>query len=1084
MSQESKSSISPQGTAVDFDPFALDTITASVPSTEAQKEMWSSVQLGDDANCAFNESISLKLQGSLSIDNFKIALAKLYGLHDSLRSVFGPDGATMIITAPSDKTHCTYLDISSESSESRIDRIKEFLDDAVNTPFDLIAGPLTAPLLIKIADTEHLFVLTAHHSICDGFSTAILLPELGQLYTAECKGVAAPITSPFQFASYARNEIAFHQSAEYKTTLAFWKKQFDDIPSPLDLPLDYKRPASRTFESLREDILIPADLIRKVKQVGTAQGASFFVTMLASFSGLLHHITNQDDIVIGIPAAGQNAVGQKDLVGHCVNLLPLRTKPQSMLSFKELLKSVKSTMLDAFENQQFTFGTLLQSLQIKRDNSRIPLVSVLFNVDQTIDNAKLGFESLVPEFISNPRHFENFELFINAMETHGDLRIECQYNTNLFSQETITRWFAQFTLFLEQIVEDPSKTLGTISLLTQGEKDLYTSINATNVSVPTVCLHELIHAQALKSPMRIAVSALNGSLTYQELDEKSNQLAHSLIKKGVLPGTLIGLCVERTTDLLVGILGILKSGAAYVPIDPLYPQERIGYMIEDAELTLILAHKSTQAVCEQSGISKILLDDSDAISHSEPKTLPTISMSPESPAYVIFTSGSTGRPKGVIVPHRSVVNFLFSMQQKPGIAENDSILAITTLSFDIAVLEIFLPLTCGAKTILVDKQTAGDGNLLLDTLIKSKATIMQATPTTWRFLIAAGWQKSPSLVALCGGEPFPPDLAIELCTRAAKVFNMYGPTETTVWSTCCIITNPSAPIHIGLPIANTTISIVNEQGHKVPLGVAGELCIGGLGVTLGYLKKPDITAEAFISDSTNPGTIIYKTGDLARILPNGTIEHLGRIDGQVKIRGYRIEPGEIEAVLARFSGIAHAAVVKVEPHPNDVRLVAYIVYTQEPAEQAALRTFLKARLPEYMIPQHFIGIGHIPLTPAGKIDRKKLAGLFSLDIQIGKGGDPPKTPTEEAVALIWREVLGLGTLGRTDNFFDLGGHSLLVTQVISRLRKIMGFELSMRQFFEMPTIELCATHFEAVQKIRNSSTKQATSNESLEEVEI
>jgi amino acid adenylation domain-containing protein len=590
-------------------------------------------------------------------------------------------------------------------------------------------------------------------------------------------------------------------------------------------------------------------------------------------------------------------------------------------------------------------------------------------------------------------------------------------------------------------------------------------------------VHELIRRRAVLAGDAVALRQADargeqlgdtGCVSYAQLLARCNRLAHALRERGIGRGALVGLCVQRSADMVAAQLAVLTAGAAYVPLDPAYPADRLAYMAQDARLALLITESSLVPALSWPRDRSLLLDSDRALIDAHPASTPAPDAErdarPEDPAYVIYTSGSTGKPKGVAVPHRAVVNFLLSMAREPGLTAQDRLVAVTTLSFDIAVLELLLPLTVGAQVVLASREQAQDGRALRQLLENSDATVMQATPTTWRMLIDAGWQGGPTFKALIGGEALPPDLAAQLLQRTGQLWNMYGPTETTVWSTCWRVENPERGISIGRPIDNTSVTILDEQRRPCPIGVAGEICIGGDGVALGYLHRPELTAERFIADPAQPGSRLYRTGDRGRWRHDGLLEHMGRLDFQVKVRGYRIELGEIEANLASHPQVAHAVVIVREDSPGDARLVAYYAPRDDAVIEArTLREHMRAALPEYMVPQHFVSLPSIPLLPNGKIDRKSLpAPSVSLSQETRPADARPLDQKEQAVAAIWARLLGVSAIERSDNFFDLGGHSLLALQAVSEIRRSLGVEVHLRRLIFETLGQIAATDSTAV----------------------
>jgi amino acid adenylation domain-containing protein len=1053
---------------VDFDPFAAPELSGTAPSTEAQREIWTAVQMGDDASAAFNESISLTLEGELDTRAYHAAMQELVARHEALRTTLSADGVTLCVAArleiPIPSTDLSALDV-----RERDVRVRALLKGEVETPFQLEHGPLFRTQLVRLGPASHLSTFTAHHIVCDGWSMAVMLRDLSELYSAKRRNTTATLDPATPFGEYARGERVFEGSPEYEASERYWMQKLSGSLPTLELPLDGPRPPAKTYSSIREDYLIDPSLVERVKKVGAKNGASFFTTLLGAFYVLLARLSGSDDLIVGIPAAGQSVTGQPDLVGHCVNTLPLRASIDPAQPISAFLKQLRTTMLDAYEHQRCTFGSLIKKLSITRDPSRLPLVSVLFNVDQAVSGDALKFEGLRATYRSTPRSFENFEIFINAAETRGRVVLECQFNTDLFSTETIHRWLAAYEELLRGIAQDDTCPIGAIPILPDDERSKLVYLwNATFADFPRdIAVHRLFEAQARRTPDAVAVVSEGTSITFAELDARANQLARRLRGAGVRRETLVGLALTRSVDMVVAISAILKAGGAYVPLDPAFPRDRIAFMIDDSKMSVIVTEERVSAELPPGDAHLLHIDTGRAAIEAEsraPLDASDDDATPESLAYVIYTSGSTGKPKGVMVPHRAVVNFVTSMAREPGLTEKDVLLAVTTLSFDIAVLELHLPLSVGAKIVLATRDTATDGVALASHIAKHGVTVMQATPSTWRLLLAAGWKGSDSFKVLVGGEALPRDLAGELCRRAGSVWNMYGPTETTVWSTCHRVTNPSR-ILVGKAIANTTVYILDERMIPVPIGIPGELHIGGDGVTRGYLHRPELTSERFVTDpfSGDPTSRLYKTGDLARFLPDGNIEYLRRNDSQVKLRGYRIELGEIEASLTVAPGVKQAAVSLREIAPGDVRLVGYVISEGTPPSDAELRAHVRKTLPDYMTPQHFVRLTVLPLTPNGKLDRKALPAP-SLDEDDQRAHREPRTPTETAIVEVFREVLGVKRVSVDDNFFDLGGHSLLAAQAFSRLQQRHGIALPLRRMFEAPSPEALARLVESQAK--------------------
>jgi amino acid adenylation domain-containing protein len=1070
--------------AVEFDPFAdaADDAAGALervwPTSEAQREVWLADRLGTGASLAFNEAVTLRLRGVLNLNALREALAALVQRHEALRATVGPDGTELLIgTRPAiDLAVYDHRGLSADEQSAALDAAGV---KTVSTPFSLEQGPLLRMALHRLAGDHHVLLLTAHHIVCDGWSWAVIADDLGALY-AQHLGAGPGPKAADAWADYVAWEAQEAASPEMAAHLQYWLSRFEGGGLPaLDLPLDRPRAPVRSFTAARIDRTIDAALIADVRRIGAKAGASAFAALFAAFAATLHRITRQDDIVIGVPSAGQSASGMHALVGHCVNLLPVRTAIDAKQPFDAFVARCGSELLDAFDHQTLTYGSLLKRLPIARDPSRLPLVSVMFNVDQAVKSQIDSFPGLQGELAGMPRTYENFELFVNAAQVDEGLRLECQYNTDLFDGASVERWLAAYEALLRSVVRAPSTPVGALAIIGDAQQHELRALQPAATPVASTLMHELVEQQAQATPERNALRCDDLMLSYRELDEHANQLAHMLRERGVERGHRVGLCLSRGIDMVVALLGVLKAGATYVPLDPGFPKARLDYFAEDAQLVLLLTEKAIDvaptAWCADAA-QRVLVIDADTAWTREPVSALSDSAQrarPDDVAYVIYTSGSTGKPKGVAVPHGAVANFLESMRREPGLKADDRLAAVTTLSFDIAVLELLLPLTVGAEVVIVPRDTAMDGAALRGLLERSHATAMQATPGMWRILLDTPWEGGAGFKALVGGESLPPDLARALLDRCGEVWNLYGPTETTIWSTAWRLDRVALAargMSIGKPIANTSVWIVDDAGQPCPIGVPGEIWIGGAGVALGYLDRPELTTERFV-----PGRFagdanarrIYRTGDLGRWRNDGLLEHLGRLDFQVKVRGYRIELGEIEAACNEVPGVSASVLVAREDNPGDVRLVAYIARSAQPAfDEAVLRTHLKAKLPVYMLPQHVVALDRLPLLPNGKVDRKSLPAPQAADVLPTTARVAPRNPIEAAVLAAMEAVLKLPALSVHDDFFALGGHSLLAAQFTSRLNRELDLQLPLRTLFEAPTAERLA---QAVAKAQASS---------------
>ena len=1028
-----------------------------VPTTEAQREVWLADRLGTEASLAYNESISLHLRGALDVEALREAVRAMPRHHDALRATFSEDGLTLRVPAEAPTLDVPLRDASADADPQAA--LAAIAARHVSEPFDVATGPLLRAEIVRLAPEHHVLVLSGHHIVLDGWSFWVLVKDLA----ATCRG-DAPATFP-SFADYAAAQA--QPDADARSTresdLGWWAHLFADGGPVLDLPTDRPRPPVRTQRAGREDHVLPAELLVRVRRLGAAHGASLFATLIAGFGTLLHRLTGQDDIVVGVPAAGQAAAGLEGLVGHCVHMLPLRLFPQAEQSFATLVDACRATVLDAYDHQSVTFGRLLQALPMSRDRSRLPLMPVVFNIDQALSGEHHAIPGIDLDLQSNARMFETFELFVNAVDLGADgLRLECQYNADLFDAQTVHRWLACFEMLLDGAATDADTALDALPLLGDADRALLAQWNATDADYPRdLRVDALLLAQARRTPDAVAVLAGGRTLTYAQLDARSGAIAGALRAAGVARGDRVGLLLERDLDLLPAVLGALRAGACYVPLDPALPGERLGFMVEDADLRRVLGHDALLVRFDGAfgAVPTLALSSIDAeavfdgIDHGDAGD----------DAYVIYTSGSTGRPKGVRVRHRNVVNLLDSLRRVPGMTADDTVLAVTTLAFDIAVSELLMPLSVGARIVLASRDEAADGDRLRALVEGERVSFIDATPASWRLLLAAGWAGSSTLVGICTGEPLPPDLAAQLLPKLGALWNGYGPTETTVWASFQRVTSAEPPIAIGTPVANTRLHVLDAQGRPQPIGVVGELVIGGDGVAAGYLGRPELTAERFYTG--DDGVPRYRSGDLARWRNDGTVECLGRTDFQVKLRGYRIELGEIEHALVALPGIAQAVATVQEPRPGDRRLVACVVASADDAtafDETATRTALARTLPEYMLPQRILRLDALPLTASGKLDRRALpladAGAMPSIADDGDALEALDVPYATEVAAAFREALGLPRVPAHGDFFRLGGHSLSAAQLAAKLGRDLGRAVPMRAVFDHPTVAALAGH--------------------------
>ncbi|MEM8806031.1 MAG: amino acid adenylation domain-containing protein, partial [Cyanobacteria bacterium P01_G01_bin.38] len=879
---------------------------------------------------------AFRLEGALSVQALAKSLQTVVDRHEPLRTTF-----EVIEGKPVQVIHrtveCPFLvvDLSSLPEADREREAQIQLVEAARTPFDLAKDVLLRATLFKLGETDHILLLNLHHIVCDGWSVGVLMQEIETLYTAYEMGAPSPLSPlPVQYTDFTLWHRQWLSSDLCERQLDYWQKQLGDGVPRLALPTDFPRPAMPTYAGRRKFLTLSDDLTHDLKNLARESGTTLFMVLLAAFQTLLYRYSGQDDIAVGSLLANRLRPELESLIGFFPNTVVLRTDLTRTPSFQDLLLRVKEVTLGAYAHQDVPFDQVVQALHPDHDPGQNPFFQVLFNLQNT-PVADWQHTELSLTHLKLDNKTTKFDLFLELTEDLAGLSGYFEYSTDLFKPETINRMGGHFLTLLESIVAHPDQSIAELSLFTEAERQQLASWNKTQTDYPKhQCLHELIETQVAATPDAIALQFQDQQLSYSTLNRRVNQCARYLRALGVRPGTLVGVFMERSLDLVIALLAVLKAGGAYVPLDPIYPKERLEFMVEDSGLSVLL----TQSALRLQGLSplvQVVCLDSDwpMIAQSNPENLRLVN-TPDDLAYTIYTSGSTGKPKGVQIQHRALVNFLWSMKQTPGLTAEDVLVAVTTICFDIAGLELYLPLITGAQVILASRESASDPQQLAQLLATSNATVMQATPATWRMLLATGWSGQPQLKILCGGEPLPRDLADQLIQRGQSLWNLYGPTETTIWSAVYEVDPGRSPVPIGWPIANTQIYLLNPVTHgeqttlqPVPVGVTGELYIGGDGLAKGYLNRPDLTEEKFIPNlfDPDPNARLYRTGDLARYLPDGALECLGRIDHQVKIRGFRIELGDIEAALNHHQAIQSAVVVAREESVGNKQLVAYLV---------------------------------------------------------------------------------------------------------------------------------------------------------------
>ncbi len=1022
------------------DPFAKSgELSHLAPSTEPQREIWGALLINPEANLAYNESIAMTLKGSLDRTHLKSAVLSLYARHEALRISFSADGLSQCVhKSPSVDYKCIDLrDISQQELVIASEQARETTE-----PFDLLNGPLIRFRLLILTNQSHILLITGHHIILDGWSLAVLVKDIFDSYRALAQNQAFLKPAPPSLSQYAVERA----SETTDKDLLYWVQKFQTVPS-MDLPTRGTRPAQRTFRSGVYFKSFDLELILTLKKEARKNKSSFVNFVLSAFSLTLSQLTGQKDLVIGLPAAGQAIFSQAELVGHCVHLLPLRYKVDSKLSWLAYLEQCRKQFLEDWEHNQITFGSLLQKLNIARDPSRIPLVPVVFNIDTKIPKRDLSLDLLEVDYTINPRQFESFEMFINCVDSEGVFEVCCQYNSDLFAPENIDTIFSGMERLFRQIAATPHVSLQELSI-TDEEAIAQVNDNPGSFDINQTFI-EHFKKQAHLSPDAPALLNDQERLSYSALDQRSQAMSHLLLAAGVRPGDLVGVCLPRQHELIVTLLAIMKIGAAYVPLDPSFPGVRLKMIVEDAGLKFAVVESSTRDLIPT---LPCMIDSARLDQNSGPEStleLPKLPPDKDRLAYVMFTSGSTGRPKGVMITQRAMYNFLRGMADTVGFDSSHRLLAVTTASFDISVLEFFMPLLTGACLVLASAQDVKDGYRLCELMQRYQVNILQATPSGWKIILMAGFKPQPGFVAICGGEAFPRSLAEDLLSRNIVVWNAYGPTEATVWASVQQIEDAKAPILVGKVLPNYEAWVVDEEGRSLPFGCKGELALGGVGLAVGYYGRPDLTAERFFFDPK--GRRLYRTGDIARLLSDGSLELFGRNDAQVKVRGFRIELDEIKLALESLPGVREA-IVLVKEQAGDNTLVAYARVADSGHSEKDILEKLRPLLPLYMLPQTLVALDSFPLLPNGKIDRKALPDPVSFKTSSSSQEFIANTQAEKSLLNFWLSTLKISSAKSDDDFFIQGGHSLLAMQLLANLNQDLGTDLRIHHLFQQPTL--------------------------------
>ncbi|MBC1218436.1 amino acid adenylation domain-containing protein [Nostoc sp. UCD121] len=1056
------------------------------PTSFAQQRLWFLDQLVP-GNPFYNVSTALHLTGSLNFTALKQTFNEIVRRHETLRTRFVMvEQQPVQAISPSLTIPLPLIDLRNFDSPERGTRMQQIVTQEAQHPFNLTTGPLLRVKLLQLDEAEYLLLLNLHHIVADGWSIGVLIKELGVLYKAlagdkRCLTTSDSVSTllpelPIQYADFAQWQrewlqgVTANGTSPLQSQLVYWQKQLNGV-SVLNLPTDRLRPAVPSYRGAKQFLELPHSLTQALEALSYQEGVTLFMTMLAAFQTLLYRYTQQEDIAVGSPIANRNRSELEGLIGFFVNSLVLRTDFSGKATFRELLNRVREITLEAYSHQDLPFEKLVEELHPERDLSYHPFFQVVFSLQNTpIETLELsGLTLSLFEFDSKTA---KLDLEFHLWQDLESLKGQMVYSTDLFDDKTITRMLGHFQTLLESIVANPEQQISDLSLLTEEERqELLIDWNDTKRDYPeNKYFHQLFEAQVEKTPDAIALNARSANalvfddeqLSYKELNIRSNQLAHYLKKLGVVPDVLVGICVERSPEAIVALLGILKAGGAYLPLDPSLPQERLKFILEDAQVSILLTHCSLAPLKKGDWgdlLSIVYIDEDWATITQHSQENPSSCVKSDNLAYIIYTSGSTGKPKGVLLQHRGLSNLAASQIEVFNIQPINRILQFASLSFDASIFEIVMALQTGATLYLANKESLLPGQPLLKLLREKAITHVTLPPAV---LAVLPTESLPALqTIICAGESCTDDIVKRWWNSPRRFFNAYGPTEATVWSTVAEISTMSEKLSIGRPITNTKIYILDKYLQPLPIGIIGELCISGEGLAQGYLNRPELTIEKFIPNpfSDKKGAQIYKTGDLARYRLNGNIEFLGRIDNQVKIHGFRIELSEIETVLSQHHSVQKAVVIVKKNVSGDKYLVAYIVPNIETQNfTSLLRKFLKEKLPEYMIPKAFVMLDSLPLTASGKVDRLALTELDNpASGLIDKTFIAPRTPTESTLVKIWAEVLNIERVGIYDNFFDLGGDSLLTVRLMKQIHKHFERELPLSSLFLNPTIESLAT---------------------------
>ena len=1051
-------------------PSALTTSPmAVVPFTDPQLEVWLGTEMGPEASCIFNEAIAIDLRGTLDESALERAVHQVVDRHEALRMIVSREPLGLRIKHGLDVA-LEKRDLSTLASGAREQALDAAMRSGDIEPFDLERGPLLRMKLLKTARDQFMLLMTAHHLVCDGLSASIVLRDLAELYSANTLKRPIALETPLQASEFAQQILSEQSGPEGREAEAYWLSQFSTVPDPLEMPIDRPRPAIRTSRGARAAVLLDRRVLTLAKDLSGTQRATLFATLLAAYEVLIHRLSGQDDFVVGIPIAGQDLEG-RDVVAHRLNFVPLRCRLNGATSFRDHLAAVQRNWFDVDEHKGFTYQTLLAKLPVRRDLARNTLMSVSFTSEPALEN--LAFHGLQARSVMVPRNTAKREMHLNAIETAEGLLVLADFNRDLFDESTVERWIASYGQLIKSACTAPDTPIAKLDAVTETDRRLLKEWNSTaSVSSDERLIHQLAETWARQTPDAPALVCEEQRLSWSKLNRRANQLARTLARHGVVRGDRVAICLERSSEFVVALLASFKAGAAYVPLDPAYPPERLAFLVRDAGARAVIATRATADVLPlATGVSVVRVDgDEHAIARESGDNL-AIEMCPDDLAYVMYTSGTTGQPKGVAVEHRQLSNYTWAVSARLNQPPGCSYAMVSTVAADLGNTSIFPALATGGTLHVITSDRAADGRLLAEYFDQHGVDVLKITPTHLGALLKSHHSRSllPRRCLVLGGESAHPSWVAELQQLApdCTIFNHYGPTETTVGAltfrvpaNCSTLTGDGLPL--GRPLGNLRAYVLDAGRQLVPIGVPGELFIAGAGVARGYLNRDELTADRFVPDpfSNEPAARMYRTGDRARWNTDGQLEFLGRADNQVKVRGFRLELGEIESLLRSLPKVDDA-VVLLRRDSDEPQLVAYVSGSN--LETGDLRERLKKSLPSHAIPAAFVVVSDWPLTPNGKLDRRALPAPSEQDrVVVRSVSAEPSSPTERRLAKMWCDLLKVSRVGMSDDFFLLGGHSLVAMRLIGLVHREFGVALHQGALFRYPVFADLAGHIDSL----------------------